>query len=181
MLRLTGGAWRGRRIPSAPVGVRPTPSRVREALMNIWTHEGLLHEPFLDLFAGSGVMGLEALSRGAPRVVAIEQRIHSVRALRALADELGLHERWEILRARLPDGLARIAQQRFGVVFADPPYAWREALTSLPAWLDDYGIRCQQLVIEQPREAALRMPPVGWRVVDTRRYGGTMIVRLTRA
>ncbi len=181
MLRLTGGAWRGRRIRPAGHGVRPTPARVREALMHAWTHRGLLDAPFLDLFAGSGVMGLEALSRGAPGAVAVERQPERVRAMRALAAELALGERWEIQRAALPQGLARLTGRRFGVVFADPPYARRGMLAAIPAWLDAHEIACDELAVEQARGAPEAAPPAGWRVLEARRYGGTAVFRLARA
>ena len=180
MLRITGGAWRGRRLPEAVFGARPTPARVREALMNVWAHAGLLHEPFLDLFAGSGVMALEALSRGAPEAVSIEQRAASMHAMRGIAAQLGLESRWTIIMARLPAGLNEVAGRRFGVVFADPPYAWEGALRHIPGWLDVHGIGCDELAIEQPASRATVLP-LGWRAADARRYGDTVIVRLTRA
>src|SRR5208282_2886539 len=80
-VRIIGGGWRGRRVsfPDAP-GLRPTPDRVRETLFN-WLQHSIVDSRCLDLFAGSGALGLEALSRGAREVVFVEQAVVAARAL----------------------------------------------------------------------------------------------------
>ncbi|RME81335.1 MAG: 16S rRNA (guanine(966)-N(2))-methyltransferase RsmD [Zetaproteobacteria bacterium] len=178
MLRITGGAWRGRRLrPLGGKRVRPTESRVRQALLQIWAHAGLLDAPFLDLFAGSGIMALEALSRGVPRAVSIEAERAACARMRRIQAEWGV-ERWTILCGRLPAALRRIAGARFGVVFADPPYRSDEA-ERIPGWLDAHGIGCAELAIELPADEGFAAPR-GWRVADLRRWGGSAVVRLVR-
>jgi 16S rRNA (guanine966-N2)-methyltransferase len=88
VIRIIGGTWRGRRFRFADVpDIRPTPDRVRETLFN-WLGSSVIGARCLDLFAGSGVLGLEALSRGAVSAVLVEQNAVAARALTALVTEL---------------------------------------------------------------------------------------------
>jgi 16S rRNA (guanine966-N2)-methyltransferase len=120
-LRIIGGEWRGRRFRfSAEANIRPTPDRVRETLFN-WLRERVAGARCLDLFAGSGALGLEALSRGAARVVFVES---------AAAAALDLRERLVQWGARAGsvtrmDGLRYLRTQPevFDIVFLDPPFA----------------------------------------------------------
>jgi 16S rRNA (guanine966-N2)-methyltransferase len=120
-LRLIGGRWRGRRlpIPDQP-GLRPSPDRVRETLFN-WLAPVLPGARCLDLFAGSGALGLEAASRGASRVVLIERNDQVARQLRANCQTLDAHN-VEVVQA---DALTWLAgtPQPFDLLFLDPPFA----------------------------------------------------------
>lgn len=120
-LRLIGGRHRGRRLrfPDGP-GLRPTPDRVRETLFN-WVAPFICGSRCLDLFAGSGALGFEALSRGASEVVMVERSASAVRQLRANAAALG-ETRLEIHQADALRWLER-AGRPFDLVFLDPPYA----------------------------------------------------------
>lgn len=134
-MRLTGGMERGRRI-RAPrgLGTRPTAAKVREALFNI------LGPPpggaVLDLFAGTGALGIEALSRGAARAVFVERDRQALLALRDNLKELGLADRSVVVAADVKTGLRRLSaslspqaheEDRFSWVFLDPPYAMDKA------------------------------------------------------
>ncbi len=122
-LRIIGGDWRSRVVVFADVpDLRPTPDRVRETLFN-WLQPTLAGAKCLDLFAGSGVLGFEALSRGAGSVTALELDAQAVAAIRenikALqADKLRLEPRNALDWLR-----SNAQQQRFDVVFLDPPFA----------------------------------------------------------
>ena len=140
-VRIIGGAWRSRRIrfPSRP-GLRPTPDRVRETLFN-WLGQDLTGRDCLDLFAGSGALGFEAASRGARRVVMVEQDAAASRALQANRAALEASA-VEVIRA---DALEFIKNQgaRFHVVFLDPPFAddcWAQLLARLPDCLTPGGL-----------------------------------------
>ncbi|MBV8221698.1 MAG: 16S rRNA (guanine(966)-N(2))-methyltransferase RsmD, partial [Solirubrobacterales bacterium] len=86
-MRIIGGAWRGRKLRfAAEAGIRPTPDRVRETLFN-WLGPAIAGARCLDLFAGSGALGLEALSRGAAHVTFVEQDATAARELRSRLDE----------------------------------------------------------------------------------------------
>lgn len=120
-LRITGGRFRGRRVRSAP-GSRPTLERVREALLSRW-QERLVGATLLELFCGGGVVGLEALSRGAAWVVFVDRSQSALRVLSTNCQRLGL-PRPETLRRDLSGNLDSLLPGRvFDLVFADPPYA----------------------------------------------------------
>ncbi len=119
-MRIVGGIWRRRLLefPDAP-DLRPTPDRVRETLFN-WLGQDLSGQVCLDLFAGSGVLGFEAASRGAVEAVLVEKDLATVRALQASRQVLGANQ-VAIVHA---DGLEylRGASRRYDLVFLDPPY-----------------------------------------------------------
>lgn len=119
-LRMIGGEWRGRRIPviDAP-GLRPTPDRIRETLFN-WLAPAIEGARCLDLFAGTGVLGLEALSRGAASTVFIEQSPAAVRSLETAIATLGADARASVVRS---NSLATPLPGPFDIIFIDPPFA----------------------------------------------------------
>jgi 16S rRNA (guanine(966)-N(2))-methyltransferase RsmD len=121
-VRIIGGEWRSRPIGFPDeAGLRPTPDRVRETLFN-WLGQDLTGKRCLDLFAGSGALGFEALSRGASEVVMVERSRPVSRALRENAARLGAHG----FRLVVGDALHFLADSgagRFDVIFVDPPYA----------------------------------------------------------
>jgi 16S rRNA (guanine966-N2)-methyltransferase len=164
-VRIIAGKWRSRivKFPSA-AGLRPTPDRVRETLFN-WLGQRLDGLACLDLFAGSGALGFEALSRGARRVVMVESDRRTAAALREAARELGAGDA-EIVHADALAWLGR-ATERFDVAFVDPPYASnlaRAALAALPPRLNP-GARVYA-ESAQPLELA---PP--WRALREDRAG----------
>ncbi len=127
LLRIIGGEWRGRRLRfPASTDIRPTPDRVRETLFN-WLGGRIVGARCLDLFAGSGALGLEALSRGAARVEFIEQDPTAARELGRLLEEWGARgaavRRGDALRvlAGRPEVSGR--PEPFDLVFIDPPFA----------------------------------------------------------
>lgn len=119
-LRIIGGQWRGRRLcfPDAP-GLRPTPDRVRETLFN-WLAPVLPGARCLDLFAGSGALGIEALSRGATEVVFVERHPGAVRALRENLGRLNAQGAW-VEHTEALDWLRRPCAP-FDIVLLDPPF-----------------------------------------------------------
>jgi 16S rRNA (guanine966-N2)-methyltransferase len=174
-MRLTGGADRGRKL-RAPRGngTRPTASRVREAIFNILGP--VPDAAVLDLYAGTGALGLEALSRGAPKVVFVERDARALAALSRNLRELGLHERAVVMGAKVQAALAKLAEgdERFGWVFVDPPYANGEAPQTLEA-LAGSGVLapCAVVVFEHDKR---RVPPDsagGLYLADRRFYGDT--------
>ncbi|HZO94390.1 MAG TPA: 16S rRNA (guanine(966)-N(2))-methyltransferase RsmD [Candidatus Baltobacteraceae bacterium] len=121
-LTITGGTLRSRRVPTPPGrAVRPTPGRVKEALFAILGAR-IDDARVLDLYAGSGALGFESLSRGASHVTFVEQHAKTAASLRSTARELGVGERVDV--AAVPaERAARTLEGRYDVVFADPPYA----------------------------------------------------------
>jgi 16S rRNA (guanine(966)-N(2))-methyltransferase RsmD len=122
-VRVLAGTLKGQRL-AVPRGsvTRPTADRVRIACLDtLMPH---LDGPFLDLFAGAGGVGIEALSRGAPRAVFVEQDARALRALRENIERLELGARAAIVRGDAAGGIDRLARgdTRFAAVFVDPPY-----------------------------------------------------------
>lgn len=116
-LRITGGMARGRVLRGTlPNGVRPTSSRVREAWFSILGND-LTGLQFLDAYAGSGIMGFEAWSRGASSVLCVENRIGVARQIRENSDLLGAN-----IQVKVGDA-CRLSRGAFDLIFADPPYA----------------------------------------------------------
>ncbi|HNY28610.1 MAG TPA: 16S rRNA (guanine(966)-N(2))-methyltransferase RsmD [Candidatus Sumerlaeota bacterium] len=159
MLRITGGEWRGRKLKTpAGLATRPTPSMVREALFNIL---GPLIEEyvFFDLFAGSGIVGFEALSRGASRAVFVEQSREALACLRENFQLLGCGTRAVCVPQAMPGALNADAFrcEEPALFFLDPPYkqGWGiqtlEALGGLPA-VRQPGHVC---VVQAEKEALL--------------------------
>jgi 16S rRNA (guanine966-N2)-methyltransferase len=119
-MRVIGGAFRSRPLKSLPgLDVRPTPDRLREALFNVLAPriEGVV---FADLYAGTGAVGIEALSRGASRAIFVEQNRAAIHVLRQNLKSLELEARAEVRPGR---AAACIGKVEAGIVFLDPPYA----------------------------------------------------------
>ena len=161
-LRIVAGKWRSRLLPVADVpDLRPTSERIRETLFN-WLTPSIEGASCLDLFAGSGALGLEALSRGAASVTFVENSPPAAGTLRRAietlqADGASVHEgdALELLRGQ--------ATRRFDVVFVDPPFATgvHERVCRLldqNGWLADNGM----VYLEQDGDQALPALPAGW-------------------
>lgn len=166
-MRIVAGAWRGRQI-KAPAGelVRPTADRVREAWMSI-VSSALPDARVLDLFAGSGALGLESLSRGAREVHFVENAATSLRAIAANVATLGAGPRAIVHRADALHFLDALGGERFDVAFADPPYDKGLATAVAERWLkhpfaDLLGVE---------HRVGETLPGEG----ERRKYGGTVI------
>jgi len=119
-MRVIGGEFRRRTLQSLPgLDVRPTPDRLREALFNILAPR-IESTIFADLYAGTGAVGIEALSRGAARAIFVEQKHTAVKTIRDNLRALRIENRAEVRQGR---ALAMIPRVRADIVFLDPPYA----------------------------------------------------------
>lgn len=178
-MRIVGGEFRGRPLATPRTfAIRPTTDRTREAVFNVLAHrfpERLDGARVLDLFAGTGALGLEALSRGASYAVFIEESAEGRGLIRTNVEAFGLTGRTKIFRrdATALGEAGTIAA--FGLVFADPPYGkglGERALRSAKAggWLAP-GALC---VVEEAAAAPFEAGP-GFSVVDERNYGETVI------
>ncbi len=169
-LRIIGGRWRGRRLEVAPVpGLRPTPDRVRETLFN-WLRPYLPGARCLDLFAGSGALGFEALSRGAGAVVMVDSHPAVVTALRRSAAALGTAG-LQVVQAdvlRFLDGPGK----PYDIVFLDPPYG-EGLLAPCCARLARGGWLAAgaQVYLEAERGLGTPQVPAGWEVVRSKHAG----------
>lgn len=120
-IRIIGGMWRGRKIIVPTItGLRPTPDRVRETLFN-WLMPHIAGANCLDVFSGSGVLSIEALSRGAAQSTALENSSEAVQALKKVRDSLEISS-LNIVHIDAFTWLNRMADTRFDIVFIDPPF-----------------------------------------------------------
>jgi 16S rRNA (guanine966-N2)-methyltransferase len=170
VLRIIGGSWRGRRLrfPAAAL-IRPTPDRVRETLFN-WLGARIVGARCLDLFAGSGALGLEALSRGAAHVTFVERDAAAVRALRATLAEWGARD----AQVERRDALDFLAQRPVpvAVAFLDPPFASgllaeAAALLEGNGWLSEAAL----VYVECAAREALPPLPARWLPLKAKRAG----------
>jgi len=173
-LHLTGGRERGRRL-TVPPGIRPTSSRVREALFSIWG-DAVEGANWLELFAGSGAVAFEALSRGAARLCLVESDA-DVRRVLARNARLFAPAPIEIEAVVLPSGLARLrggAGMPFDRIFADPPYGFSvvgELLAGAAALLAHDG----ELALEHAARQELPEAAALLRRCAVRRYGDSAL------
>jgi 16S rRNA (guanine966-N2)-methyltransferase len=162
-VRIIGGDWRSRRLrfPDAE-SLRPTPDRVRETVFN-WLQFDIRGKRCLDAFAGSGVLGFEALSRGAESVLFMEQNRAVMRQLQANAELLKATNA-EFLQNDTMHALDKLTPpHKFDLVFLDPPFASDVISTCLTVlatrqWLADDAT----IYIESPRDLASLELPAGW-------------------
>lgn len=154
---------------------RPTADRVRQSLFDLLGQrmDGLA---VLDLYAGTGALALEALSRGAASAVLIENDARACAAIFHNIAALRYEARAQVLRGELPGALGQLRGQRFDLAFSDPPYALEAAAPTLLA------LRRQEvlapgarIVLEMGRTERIPEPPAGISLLDERRYGDTRV------
>ncbi len=177
-MRIVAGQWRGRRLkaPGKSKGVRPTSDRLREALFNILAGR-FENAVFIDLFAGTGAVGLEAASRGAARVVLVENGRVGQSLCQANIEALGAQARVEL---RACSASVAGAVEPAAVVFADPPYA-RSPQQSLEVLLAYETVVGGCWCLELASDAELPQAPVGVAAVLDRVYGGSRLIIYERA
>ncbi len=177
-MRVIGGRLGGRRLKGVSrKKIRPTSDRVKTAIFNILPRD-LSGARVLDLFAGSGSLGIEALSRGAKQAVFVDQSRESFRLIKDNLRELGLLKQGRLLNKRAGPGMKELAseQARFDLVFMDPPYNGALADKTLALLessdvLESAGI----VVVEHGRDEKIVKAYHGLLLKDQRRYGDTMV------
>jgi 16S rRNA (guanine966-N2)-methyltransferase len=180
-MRVLAGTLKGRRLVT-PGGrtTRPTADQVRIACLDALM-PFLDAGPFLDVFAGAGSVGIEALSRGAPSAVFVERDAAAVRALRENVERLGLGDRAQVLRddaTRAVDRLLR-AGGRFAVVFLDPPYGGPDPMPLLARLASGGGLATGAVaVVQHATKAALADGVTSLARWRTRRFGETTLTFL---
>ena len=185
-MRIVGGRLGGRRLKGPPGNVtRPTADRVREALASALEARDAIHgRRVLDLYAGTGALGFEMLSRGASHAVFVENDARVSKALVESARELGVSSEVEVLRADLDKAAARaqvVARGPFGLVLADPPYRDMARAVDNLASLVSAGLLADDavLLLEHPSKGTLELPPP-FEVVGNYRYGDTAVTLFVR-
>jgi 16S rRNA (guanine966-N2)-methyltransferase len=179
-MRITGGAARGRPL-RAPRGskVRPTADKVRGAVFNILaSRTDIAGRRWLDLFAGTGALGLDALSRGVTHVTFIDESRASCRFVRDNVERSGFAGRAEVLRLTLPGGLRRLENrnEQFDGAFIDPPYRSGLSQRALQTLGDSELLRAGAwVVVEHGAEESLAERYGSLRLDNSRHYGSTAV------
>ncbi len=164
-VRIIGGQWRGRKLhfPATP-GLRPTPNRIRETLFN-WLGPYLADAHCLDLFAGSGALGFEALSRHAKSVTFIEQSKLLVSYLKTQLKQLHAEKQAQVYQAQFPFKAHSLNLPLFNIVFLDPPFQ-QNLLSWVCVWLVKEGLLAPDSLIYLEAEASLKnlLLPENWEI-----------------
>jgi 16S rRNA (guanine966-N2)-methyltransferase len=175
-MRVIAGSAKGIQLQAVPgKGTRPISDRVKEALFNILGNE-IVDARFLDLFAGTGSVGIEALSRGADQAVFVEHRSKATGTIRSNLKRTELQERAQIVQADVFKYLARVPAPFDFIYIAPPQYKgyWRDTLLSLeahPDWLAPTGLAIVQIF---PKELEA-LDLVRLQLIDQRKYGSTLL------
>jgi 16S rRNA (guanine966-N2)-methyltransferase len=181
-VRIIGGGWRGRRVnfPDIP-GLRPTPDRVRETLFN-WLNHAIVGARCLDLFAGSGALGLEALSRGAKELVFVEQAVAASRGLQEQLIRFGGGGKGRVMEmgaarylrtpAHPPGALHGGPGGPFDIVFLDPPFGLNALEEYVPMLDSDHWLKLGALVyLENEKSAGTPTLPSHWELLKSKSAG----------
>lgn len=178
-MRIVGGKFRGRTLASPKSqNIRPTMDRTRESLFNIIGHgwpQALSGSRVLDIFAGTGALGLEALSRGADFCLFVEQSTEGRALIRENVETLSLTGNTKIYRrdATRPGPVAPLAA--FDLVFVDPPYGKELGQKALGEFLHNGWINENALIVLEEAKGCLPLAMTGFKKIDSRHFGDTEI------
>jgi len=181
-MRIISGTSKGRKLVTPKNwSLRPTSDRVKESIFNI-LREQIEGGMVLDLFAGTGNLGIEALSRGAKKVIFVEKGRHALRLIQRNLAQFGLEERSEVLPidANRAIGILKQRGKTFDLIFMDPPYE-KGLIERTLTKLSSHQIyhRDSILVIEHHRRELLPLAINGWNLIRQRQMGETVISFLT--
>ena len=170
-MRVTGGIYRGRKIQCPPGIIRPAMDRMRESLFAIL--RDLENKSFLDLFSGSGIVGIEAASRGADPIVLVEKDFKKKFIIR---DNLKFVEQEVILYLKPVEQFIRNYRNQFDFIYIDPPFKFPRK-TEIIELIGSHGLLKQDgtIIIHIPREESLEAGISIYNLTDERRYGGSLL------
>ncbi|NEG90310.1 16S rRNA (guanine(966)-N(2))-methyltransferase RsmD [Bifidobacterium aerophilum] len=192
-MRVISGRFKGVALTTPKTGTRPTTDRTKEAIFSRLDSWGVLDDArVLDLFAGTGALGIEALSRGARELIAVEANGPAAALIAKTLTVLKHHRAWEsdmvarVIKAKAekyaaPAISGSVVAHAFDVIFIDPPYAFEtEACERLLSDLVDSGMAGERTVIVLERSARSDEPtmPAGWEIGERRDYGETAVFYL---
>jgi 16S rRNA (guanine966-N2)-methyltransferase len=179
-LRVVAGTAGGRRLVAPKHGARPTTDRLKEALFSSLGPARLEGATVLDLYAGSGALAIEALSRGAARAVLVDHDRAAAEAVRANLETTGFAAVARVQRSTVSTFLAAaVPEAPFDLVFLDPPYdASSDDVAGVLSALDAVGLVASggTIVIERAKEGDPVRIPAGWGIEKERAYGDTLLV-----
>jgi 16S rRNA (guanine(966)-N(2))-methyltransferase RsmD len=181
-MRIISGTSKGRKLVTPrSQSLRPTSDRVKESIFNI-LQDDIVGKVVLDLFAGTGNLGIEALSRGAKKTIFVEKGRQALRLIQRNLTQFGLEERSEILPkdANRAIGILKQRGESFDLILMDPPYQ-KGLIQNTLMKLNSYPIYHKDsiLVIEHDRREPLSTVMDGWNLIRQRRIGDTLISFLT--
>lgn len=175
-VRIIGGTHRGRQLTFLPnKGLRPTPDRVRETLFN-WLTSYVNNASCLDLFAGSGALALEAISRGAKNAILIDNEVKNIQQLTKIVTTWGLTEKATLLQADSISWLEQVSRKQslkpFDIIFIDPPYSTNYLPIACKA-LSESGLIADGglIYVEHPVSIALPSMPPNWQIYKNKKAG----------
>lgn len=181
-MRIIAGQYKGRRLEAVTAhGIRPTSDRVREAVFNIIAGR-ISGARVLDIFAGTGALGLEALSRGASQTTFMDISPHACELIKKNIERCGIHEKASIICHDMSRGILpeQIKVQPFSIVFMDPPYGTPLLENTLKKGaLSQILAQDGMIIAEHSIKMALPHPITGLDIHDQRKYGKTLISFLT--
>ncbi|MFZ1680213.1 MAG: 16S rRNA (guanine(966)-N(2))-methyltransferase RsmD [Rhizobiaceae bacterium] len=184
-MRIVGGDLRGRALATpSGMAIRPTTDRAREAMFNILAHafpDALSGARVIDLFAGTGALGLESLSRGASFCLFVDQSAESRGLIRTNVEAFGLTGRTRIYRRDATDLGEAGTLQPFDLLFADPPYGQGLATRALAAAAKGAWLKPGALCVVEEAEGAPFDPGAAFRLADERHYGQSVLRFLVAA
>ncbi len=183
-MRISAGTAKGRKISykkaSAVKGqdrLRPTSAKVREAIFDI-LGDKIIDSTFVDLYAGTGSVGIEALSRGAGHVTFVENNLLRIRLINQLIDEFGFHEKASVVKTEAYDFVEKQAKKdiAYDIIFLDPPYQLEELMKVLPL-IGKTGILRPDGIVIAEHFSKRRLPEEieGLSLIRTYRYGDTTL------
>ncbi len=178
-MRIIGGFHKGRKIKSVPgKNTRPTTDFVREALFNI-INKYIAGSKFLDLFAGTGAVGLEALSRGAENVVFVERDLTACKVIGQNLRDLKLSHKSKIIQGDVALILKKILlrKQRFDIIFMDPPY-FKNQIEKTLSILRTGNVVKSIIVVQHPKNELFKIE--GFTCYKHKKYGRTALTFLTK-
>lgn len=178
-MRIIAGEYRGRRLKTLRGReLRPTSDRLRETLFNVLRNE-VAGSTFIDCYAGSGAVGLEALSRGAAEVFFIEENAAAIRVLEGNLTALGTGQQARLLKAEARAGLRRLERQgvRAHICFLDPPYAAAPEAARNLRWLSASALMLPEgaLILEHPRKTSSPEQVGSWKRVRLLEQGSSAL------
>ncbi len=176
MTRIVAGTAGGRALKVPPKGTRPTSERVREAIFSRLDHYDVLEDAHvLDLFAGSGALGLEAVSRGARGAVLVEAHRAAAQICQNNVTVLGF-ENVAVVQEKAENYVTRAQPRPWDVVFLDPPYDFSdESLTAILANLEATMHESGVVVVERSSRSPKPTYPASWRLITEKNYGETTV------
>ena len=181
-MRISGGIAKGRRVGFKKAflkkgekdELRPTSAKVRQAIFNI-LGDRIIDSEFLDLYAGTGAVGMDALSRGARKVIFVDDNSLRIGIIKELIEKFGFKDRARVIKDKASNFLKR-AESIFDIIFVDPPYASGELDIVLPL-IDEKGVLGDNgIVIAEHSSKKTLAPEIGsLRLIKTYKYGDTSL------